>query len=455
MTEQTARMTLRRVLATACFLAILALGAWMRVDAALNTVVDRPFRNDAKDYVSYSYNWSHYGVYSRQTSWLSNQPPQHIVADALRQPGYPAYLRLFLAEAPDLPFVNRVMLSQACIGIALMVLVFFLARYLLGTAAALGVMLGVAISPHLIVTENFLLSETLYAFLVAVVVAMALITCRSVERLPKVSAALATGALFGLSCLVRPTLEHALLLLLLGVIALPQLRAYRMQLAYVTIAFVLVMAPWWIRNLHAIGHLSDPTLLINTLHHGSYPGFMYEGDPQSLAHPYHFDPRTPEVEASLSSVLAEIARKFAAHPGTYLWWYLAGKVAFFFDWDILDGFADVFTYPESASPYYSDPLFVLTHDAMFYLHWPLVIAGLLGAALAWTRLGAVLSETRLIGVRLVSGVLVYALLVHMIGAPYPRYSIPFRPLQFILAAYAIVVAVYWLQRWRRGKAIAR
>ena len=51
------------------FFAILALAAWLRIEAAMHTVVEVPIRADARDYVAYSYNMLHSSTYSRQVAW--------------------------------------------------------------------------------------------------------------------------------------------------------------------------------------------------------------------------------------------------------------------------------------------------------------------------------------------------------------------------------------------------
>ena len=375
--------------------------------------------------------------------------PAPVVSDALRPPGYPAFLRLFLSGTPDMAFVQSVMLGQAGIGIVIVALVFFLARSLLGSFAALISMLLVAISPHMVVMENYLLTETLYTLLLVLFIGAGTLAVRRLDSPPGLMLAAVAGGLLGLCSLVRPTLEHMPLLIAIGVCVSPCLHNYRKSALYGLLVFILIMAPWWGRNVEATGHLSDSSLMINTLHHGSYPGFMYNDDPKTLGNPYAFDPHSREAEASLGAVLADIGHKFTDDPVRYLGWYLVGKTKFFFNWDIVDGVGDIFTYPELQTPYYSDKLFLVTVSLMLSLHWPLVIAGLLGAVLVWTRFAAFAIEGwRLQAMRWLSLVLFYAIAVHMVGAPFPRYSIPFRPLLYVLATFAILVCVRWTMAYR-------
>jgi 4-amino-4-deoxy-L-arabinose transferase-like glycosyltransferase len=434
------------------FFAILALAAWLRIEAAMHTVVEVPIRADARDYVAYSYNMLHSSTYSRQVAWPVVKRHVTPVSDAMRQPGYPAFLTLFLRGEPDQKFVDAVVLSQACIGICIVALVFCLARLMFGAAAGLGAMLFAALSPHLIVMEGYVLSETLFALSVLATLGALLLMCRPPDVAKRLKWAAATGVLLALSCYVRPTLEHLAPLMFLVVWLVPGLKPYRREASVIAIVFALTMAPWWVRNLNVIGHLSDPTLMISTLHHGSYPDFIYPGNADSAGYPYEYDPLTPQIESSLASVLGYIFHKFTEQPLTYLHWYLIGKIQFFLDWDIVDGAYDVFTYPVLQSPYYSDMVFITTHAIMRGMHWPLAIAGVIGALLAWTPFVIpVFSGWRLGAVRVMSCMMLYVLLVHIAGAPYPRYSIPFRPLQYLLAMFAIVLACRAAGRYRRQR----
>jgi len=444
------RATIHSAIFALAFLGILGLATYIRITSASNTIVNAPIRNDAADYVAYSYNWKNLNVYSRQVTWVPDHAPDSVVSDAVRPPGYPAFLLLFLSGKPDAAFVRAVMYAQASIGIAIVVLAFLLARLLLGSIAALFVMLLTAISPHLVVMENYLLTETLYTAFVVLMVGVGALALRRPCSTQGIILAVTTGATIAICGLIRPTLEHLALVVLVATCVLPGLREYRKSALCGLGAFVVMMAPWWTRNIEAIGHVSDGSLMVRTVHHGSYPDFMYKNDPASLGYPYNFDPHSAEAEANLGAALSDIVHKFATEPARYLKWYLFGKVRFFFNWKIVDGFGEFYTYPELETPYYGNALFVLTASLMFGLHWPLVIAALLGSMLSWTRFAALaVADWRLRAMRWLSLVLLYAIAVHMIGAPFPRYSIPFRPLEYILAVFAVMVFVGWVKEHRR------
>jgi hypothetical protein len=41
--------------------------------------------------------------------------------------------------------------------------------------------------------------------------------------------------------------------------------------------------------------------------------------------------------------------------------------------------------------------------------------------------------------RYISALLIYFTVLHMVGAPFPRYSVPLRPFQYAMALYALQV----------------
>jgi hypothetical protein len=110
-----------------------------------------------------------------------------------------------------------------------------------------------------------------------------------------------------LASLVRPRLQYfcilfgAFLLLHLGWQKEGKLAGM------VIVGFVVCFSPWVIRNIHALGVISNKTLMINFLHHGMYPNFTYDGLRESRGFPYRYDPRASEISRDLPSVLKEIS----------------------------------------------------------------------------------------------------------------------------------------------------
>jgi hypothetical protein len=210
------------------------------------------------------------------------------------------------------------------------------------------------------------------------------------------------------------------------------------------------MGPWWARNLAQFGQLDDRSLAVNTLLHGMYPDFLWQDRPETLAMPYQFDPEAPAIGRSTGTVLSALAERAAADPARYLRWYLVGKPLSLVAWDEVR-IGDAFILSVSATPYFSHPVFLATHLVARLLHWPLMALALAGCVLAWRRHSPVVGAAQAAGLRVVSLLLLYVLAVHVAGAPYPRYSVPFRPELYLMACYAAAEAWAWLRRRGAGR----
>lgn len=79
---------------------------------------------------------------------------------------------------------------------------------------------------------------------------------------------------------------------------------------------------------------------------------------------------------------------------------------------------------------------------MRWLHWPLIVLCLIECTLVWRRSHGnepMSSEKRLVQ-RLLATLVLYYLILHMVGAPYPRYNIPLLPFIFGLAMVPLLAA---------------
>jgi len=162
---------------------------------------------------------------------------------------------------------------------------------------------------------------------------------------------------------------------------------------------------------------------------------MFEGRPETLGVAYGYDPASKEITGSLQSILATIIDRFRESPLEYLGWYLS-KPLYLFNWPIIAGQGDIFIFPTPVSPYFDNLFFKITHQFMKAIHPTIIWLSLIGTMFAWVpRKMTGLPERSLFAVRLVSLVYLYFIAVHFVGAPYPRYSVPIRPLSYMLALF--------------------
>jgi 4-amino-4-deoxy-L-arabinose transferase-like glycosyltransferase len=431
--------------------AILALSAYLHFTVVNRSTVAIPMVSDAADYFSYAYNLRNSGVYSNALSWSTEPPPGGIKPDSLRTPGYPLFLGLIPGlEASD-DYLKRVAVVQAGLAVMSVLLVFLIARRFLHGAWPHVPALATAISPHLANQSSYLLTECLFLFVLLLAISA---TISAWER-RSIGWFFLAGIAWGACALVRPV---ALFLPFMGLAVSLALRSeawIRRGLLVLCVGVVVVQAPWWIRNVVTDLDVSQGSLMVQSLHHGSYPGFVHEGNPHSYGWPFRYDPVSERVERDLPSVAQDILRKFQERPWEMTRWYLLGKPGYFLSWGYVQG-QDIYVYDTKHSPYGTMPLFTALRTISLWAHWPMMLLGVLAAACTWWRpawLG--LEGNALVAARILAVTVAYAIAFHMVVAPYPRYGIPFRPLLYMLAALGLAAAFQWAVRGRFRKEVSR
>jgi hypothetical protein len=414
---------------------LLCVSFYLRWISAVETSVNVPLRADAGDYFMYAYNLKHKHTYSRdQTSLRNKESP--VKPDAVRSPGYPLFLALFVNGLPTGAMLQHIVLFQAVLSsltvcASFFLFLAFLDRPLAGIAAFL-----TALSPHLIVANSYLLTETLFCFLLVAT----LYSARSLPSRPSLGFAFFSGLLLGFGSLVRPILQYFPVLFSIFLVFHFGWRKGSKLAGLSLLGFILSFSPWIARNLQTLGIPADKTLMINFLHHGMYPNFTYANIKESRGYPYLYDPKSSEIGADIPTVLGEISRRFQEDPGMHLSWYLLGKPVAFWSWNTVQGEGDAFIYPVHHSPYFRNPVFQASHRIMTACHWPVILLALLGCILSWFSLGRVGMERDFLFVPgLLSVLLLYFTLIHIVGAPFPRYSFPLRPLLYGLALFPVQV----------------
>jgi 4-amino-4-deoxy-L-arabinose transferase-like glycosyltransferase len=363
--------------------------------------------------------------------------------DSIRSPGYPLFLRLVGRPELSHAYLHRVTLWQAGLGVLSVWLTWCLARRFLPLGFAFAATALAVINPHLATISTYILSESLFTTLL---LGSVLASIRCVEDGRWWRWVLA-GALWAACALVRPTVEFIPLLVAGAAWIFPSLKAYRRGCAIGLVAFVLGMAPWAIRNLH-VTNPPGSSLLVKSLVHGSYPGFMYHEDPRTFEYPYRADPDVAIASRDVGSALARIRSNFSDDFLRNLRWYAIEKPGWFLSWGNVQA-SDVVIYPVSSSPYYEDATFAFLRRLSLFLHWPLMLLGLAGALLIASH-GLRARRDGNTPARIVAWTILYAVAAHAVTAPFPRYSIPFRPLLFIAAAMLLA----WLFDRIRGKSRA-
>lgn len=408
---------------------LLAVASFVQFSVAVGTRQGEVIHGDATKYVFYAYNLKYRHTFSYTQSFGPGHESAAVAPDKMTLPGYPAFLSLFVGGVPDTAFLRRATVAQAGLAVGTVLLAFLLALRLMPLSWALAAGLIVAIQPQLAVVATHLMTETLFAFL-ATAFFVAMLAAAGTQDKRRYAFA---GLLLGLASLVRPQLQLLPWLALAVVLVVPRLRPKLPLLLAGLLAFLAIVGPWFLRNAQLERAPGAPDLLVSTLYHGSFPGFMYRDDPRTLAYAYRFDPQAAAATQDMGSVLAHIGHAFQAQPLKYAHWYLVGKPAFFLSWGFIEGASDIFIYRVDRSPYLDRPLFAAMHATSRALHWPLMLLAVAGTLVALWR-PAWLSQRAdvRVAMALLGGVLLSLVVLHAIGAPYPRYNLPFRPLAYVL-----------------------
>ena len=416
----------------------------MRCESVLKTEVIKPLRSDAGQYFMYAYNFRHKHTYSHQVG-NHKDLESPVNPDAVRSPGYPLFLSIFINGLPNKRMINWILLSQVLISTLTILFTFLLFEKVLSPLWSLGIALLAALSPHLIVSNSYILTETLFCFLLVVLGWLVGLF----GKRQSLWLAIVIGAVTGIATLVRPSLQFFSLLLALYLLFHYGWKKGIRYSGIMLIGFALAFLPWIGRNMSTLGIATDNRLMINFLHHGLYPDFMYEGDPQSHGFPYRYDPKAEKIGGDLPSVLKEISNRFVQAPFRQAKWYLLDKPRAFWSWNIIQGFGDTFVYPVSSSPYFHNKFFRITHRLTYVLHYPLIVLALFGCFMAWFPLTRIdLDQGSLLVARFCSLLLIYYTLIHMIGAPFPRYSVPLRPYLYGMALFTPYILIRSIQKSR-------
>jgi len=407
-------------------------GLILRVQAVMLTEINNPVRADAKKYVLYAYNLKNFGVYTHSDLGVMGSPDK-LKSDALVTPGYPLFLSFFVGNNFSEKHYHIILLTQALLS-ALTVLFSYIIFAELNRVLGLVVSFFVACSPHLISLSTYLLTETLFCFFLTGFLAL----CSRLKNDSQRWLFFTTGILLGLTTLTRPWTQAFTVILLCLVVATFNYKRL-LKPFWILTGFMCVVTPWIIRNYIAVGMPTDTTLSFVSVHHGMYPDMMYNFMPESLGFPYRYDPWAQNTSLSSQVVLEELLKRAKNNPWIYFNWYLWGKVKTVFSWDILAGMGDVFIYPVIKTPY-SDLLhFRISHLFIKTIHSVCVIFAIMATIMAWLPSARrIFFDRFLFTYRVLSLLMIYFIILHMIGAPFPRYSIPMRPIIYGMAVVMLV-----------------
>lgn len=408
--------------------------AWLlREYFVLATVVEMPIRGDIRDYMAYAWNLVHHGVLSR--AWPSDVVP---AADGFRGPGYPLFLAAAMVLKPQADgWYILALHAQALLGALTVTATILLGRRWLTSGWALLAGLLLALWPHHIAATGALLSEVVFGATLAFAV---LLSARALEG--GRGWAIAAGAMFACAWLVNPL---ALFLPPLFA-ALAWRDARRPPALWMLGIFLLPVLAWTARDLALPEGGGSDRARINLVQ-GSWPQYhralalaRLRDDPIARQIMAAIDGEERLIASDTAAGLSAMLRRMDDAPAYYAKWYLLQKPWLLWDWEIRIGAGGVYFLQVAHSPLDTNPplratarLFRVLNPLLFALAAPMALVLLTGAwrRRAWAPLAAAMTAL----------VFVYVTAMHALLQAEPRYSIPYRPFELLLAASALAAII--------------
>jgi 4-amino-4-deoxy-L-arabinose transferase-like glycosyltransferase len=409
---------------------LLCIALVARLSYVTHTEVYKPISKDARYYFNYAHNLVHHGVFSMQTA----ETP---TPDSFWAPAYPALLAAILYLTGAKQFYKSTLLVQAILGALIAVMVFAIGAHFLPLWAAAGAGILTACSPHLISLGGYLLTETLFAFML---VSFLLAYIRALKTQKALWFGLA-GILAGISYLVNPVffflpfLIATLFFLRHQEARYPSATGKKKLITAFLITFMLPFLLWSLR-----GHLNVPstsqssadralTNFIIGAHHDFYD--IWRANIRDPNNPAEIDKRA--VKGSWLKFVGILSQRISDSPGHYAKWYLYDKPKLLWSWNILVGQGDIYIYPVITSWFNTSKSAFWLHLIMKSIHGWLVLIGILGVIFIFKKIRRPEDEM----IAAVYVMVVYVSAVYVILQAEPRYSIPLRPAMYLCAMFGL------------------
>lgn len=409
---------------------IVSAGALLRVAYISNTLIVDPIRADAAYHLVYANNLLEDATFSKD---MSDDP----VPDSYWAPGYPVFLAAVIkvSELLSVDTYNAILYCQLLLGVGTIFLCFLLAvSFLPGYWPLLPAFL-VALSPHLVSLASYVLTETLFGFLLI----LALWTLSKAMAGGSCVRWLWAGMSFALAYMVNPVSLFlapllALVLVLtarIGGAELPIRELYRV-LAIFLAPLIIISMLWSIRSAVSVpaGQQTASNRLLTNLVTGMYPDY-HEKWRASIMEPEK-KVVLPGAGAgeSYGTFLSVLSERFLQNPLQMVTWYSIQKPILLWDWDIRTGFGEIYIYRVEYSLYHTSIPAIVSYIFMAALHPWLLLGSIIGLVFLYGK-----GSNGTMVPALLYIALIYVSLIYVISQSEPRYSIPLRPELYLCFSY--------------------
>ena len=259
----------------------------------------------------------HYDIMVRQLleeniyGYKSEEP------NALVTPGYPLFMaaiyKIVDYNVND-PF-DYIRYIQVILSLLSMYMIFHLTKKAGGYYAGLIAMFVAAIYPPFIWANGAILTEVLATFFLLSYLCLQIKTFETKSRI----LAFIAGILFGLVTITRS--EFALILIVLYVFWFLLKRDYTLiRLLVISVAgFIVVMLPWWIRNIFILQEFVLLSAQTNPFFAGTFPHRNYGCELVCI-----------EGKTEMEAALERLKVGFTQDTWTFIYWYTIGKLIYIY-----------------------------------------------------------------------------------------------------------------------------
>lgn len=428
MDEGKSRGRMRAELGVLFTLAVVAL--IIRLYYVRTAFVDHPVRGDAVQYFAYALNLINHHTFSLAMPDAANHAP-----DSFRDPGYSTLLALIgLAQGTGQAFYLTLLDVQSLLG-ALTVLIYaILVRRWLGFGWAVGTAVLMALWPHGIAMGGYILSETLFGFLVG----LALLAVDNAMRSGRAWQAGAAGLAFAGAALTNAVvLPFAPLV---GVYMLWRDAPRRRFWCTFLICALLPALAWGIRAVALpAGQSSGDRATINLVQ-GSWPEYhpeyirSFQGDPKAVRDMAAIDAEFQLLKTNRTQGVRAMASRMGADPLRYIGWYFSKPVELW-GWNIGIGQGDIYVFPTGNSPLTAGSFLRATTGLCFFVNPFIMILAAVGAVLALYR-----RDKMPAGLTLAARLGLFVTGVFAVLQSDARYATPFRGIEMALAMVTLAAA---------------
>lgn len=335
-------------------------------------------------------------------------------------PGLPYAVAFFVNIFGKFGGITAFRIFQALLQALSMCLVFLIGRKVFNSKAALLACFLDSLYIAEYYTNTVILTEILFKFFLLLLIYLSIY---AIEEKKLVYYTLG-GVIWGLACLVRPTIAaYPIVILIMWIIKKYPLKDMVKFTTCTVLAFSIVMSPWWIRN-YMVFHRFIPLTLSsgNPFLQGTYVNYDQKVDYT----PYKTG--NTEIETNqneLNCGLYRLKTYASKEPLKYAYWYTIGKTIKLWE----------------APFYWKEILGVTTAEATSF-HMLIVVLGITGVILLFNKR----NKNFLI-------LFITVVFFNLIYVPYltmSRYSYPIMPILIIIAGDSVYEFV--IRRMKRGQA---